>query len=90
MFDEFCKKMNKLTPKRIEQFPDSMAKHIEFIQICMKQESITIHCANILYYIFKYNQDGMIEEIEESDDEETNVANTWYLPNKEFDGLYER
>ena len=71
-----------------------MIQHIEYIQFCMKMdiESVAIHDAHKIIHIFRNNQDGMIEEIDDETDEidQVNVANSWNLPNKEFDGLYER
>ena len=90
LFDDFCKTLNELIPGKIEKVHHSLFKHIEYIQIDMKQESVPIHSANPIFYIFRNNEDGMVEECEETDDESTNVANTWFLPNKQFDGLYER
>ena len=33
-----------------------------------------------MFYIFKNNEDGMVEEYEETEDESINVANTWFYP----------
>lgn len=69
----------------------SLLKHVEYVLIDMKKEKIEIDLAQKFYYIFRQSQEEVIEELdEETTEEAVNVANNWILPNKQFDGLYER
>ena len=93
-FKEYSQQLNRFHVGKMQtkNIPPSLSKHVNYIQICLKHnDSVSVKDAKIILYIFRNNNEGPIEEIDdETSDEPVNVANTYTLPNEEFDGLYER
>ncbi len=90
LFNEYSSSLTTLFVGKLN-LSDSLSQHINYIEICMNKSFISINKCKIILHIFRNNMEGMIEEIDdETSTEQVHVANTYSLPNIEFDGLFER
>ena len=92
LFKKHCdERMNRFDRGKMLKLPSKLREHIEYIQVCMERETVSTCDAQINLHIFRNCMEGMVEETDdETGDDAINVANTWSLPNQQFDGLYER
>eukprot|EP01083_Nonionella_stella_P019294 53633_1 len=91
LFREYSQKLDRYYPGKLHKFPPSISKHVEYMNICMKSvKQVSIQDAHCHLHIFRNNQEGITEEIDdETSCDQVHVANTYSLPNHALDGLFD-
>ena len=67
-------RLNRLSPGKLQCIPKSIAPHTEYIRICMKHESLSMHEAKPLLHVFRNSEEGCIEEMDEETSEEVHLC----------------
>mmetsp|Transcript_15735 Transcript_15735/g.24112 ORF Transcript_15735/g.24112 Transcript_15735/m.24112 type:complete len:537 (-) Transcript_15735:79-1689(-) len=91
LFDAHLSTVYLLKKGKMAPLSEKLRQTVHYVLVDMAAHCVSVSNAQPIVHIFRNHEDGMIEELDEecNSEDAVNVANSWNLPNKEFDGLYE-
>eukprot|EP01083_Nonionella_stella_P090120 251779_1 len=91
LFINYSQRFHRYYIGKMQYLPQPISRHVIYVRICMKVSSVPIHDCDCHFYVFRNDDEGIIEEIDDRTNESdpAHVANTYMMPNHEFDGLFE-